>query len=261
MNQIPSQVPVHLSAKELVMIDEMYSTATRGRDKCPAQFYKVPVPDPKKTKEAGYPVDKDEIRIRIFIDSQTVHEAPIRTFADNSGTNFHPMNDRDNRFSERHVDSLSDDDRVIYKPQWEAFLKGDAEQIIGYRLEVLWAKTPSKATPYRHFGIYTAEQLRDASDEVVRQIMGGLDDRAFVTKFLASMEAAGPTREAFNEISELREKLAARDEEMAELREMFKQHIANQGGTAVMQASKKVTKPKGRPKKVKTTDIEEVQTI
>lgn len=243
------------SEKELLMIDESYGALTKGREKCPAQFKRVPVPDPKRTKDSGYPVDKDEIRIRIYLDEQTVTERPIITYADGSGMNFHPMNDWKNEYSERHCDEMHFDDRLVWAKQWEAFQKGDAEQIIGYRLEVLWARTPSKATPYKYFGIHTAEQLRDASDATVSKIMGGYDDRAFVTKFLAAIESEAPAREAYQEIADLRHQLSVRDEEMREMREMIKQVAANQGGIAIAPALKAKPKTKKKViKKVKPTD-------
>lgn len=239
------------SPEDLVSIDIDYSSKTKGMEKVRGFFSKRAVPDPKATIEAGYPIEKDEIMITEFIDAQTTSVRPIRTWRSTDPMNFHPANDKESKLSVHHVDVMHWDDRFIRPKEWEAFLAGDKEQILGYRLDAFWAHSPSKATSYKHFGIQTVEQLADASDELISRILGGLNDREQCRIYLANAKQEQPSREHYLKLEQMEQRLQEKDSEVSELKEMMKQFLANQGGTAI------TAKKAGKPKKIKAYSKEE----
>lgn len=231
------------SEADLVGIDNALRSPTKGRDKIRAAFSKVPFPDPKETKTSGYPVYRDVFMITEFIDPLTTSTRPITTWRSTDPMNFHPMNDKEHEYSDHHCDEMTDDDRWIRSREWAAFLNGDQEQILGYRLTAFWAHNPSRALSFQHFGIMTVEQLADASDETIGRIAGGLEARELCRNYLANAKQQQPSKETFSRINHLEEQLSQKNDELAELRAMIKDVIANQGGSAV---AKKLP---GRPKK------------
>jgi hypothetical protein len=84
----------------------------------------------------------------------------------------------------------SPDDMSRFPDHYAKFKAGEGQQIVGTRLEAVPFMTRSKVEEYKFFGIFTVEQLADASDAVGQKFMGFNADKEKARKFL---EAASGT--------------------------------------------------------------------
>jgi hypothetical protein len=96
------------------------------------------------------------------------------------------------------VDRLaSDDDKSRFADHYAKFKAGQADQVVGTRLEVVPWMSRSKVEEYKFFGVVTVEQLADASDQVGQKFQGFHQDKQKAKNFL---EAASGTSTRIQEL-------------------------------------------------------------
>lgn len=113
-----------------------------------AVFFKDVVKDEGKSEEMGRPIFRDTEFVRIVApgDKTNVVVRPAR-----------------------------EDDKRRFGRQYEAFKRGDAEQIIGTPLAQWPLMTRAQVEELRYFGVLTVEHLADLRDDVKTKIPGSVD--------------------------------------------------------------------------------------
>lgn len=157
------------------------------------EFYRKPVLQPGKSREAGRAVyeEVDYIRIHVPGDKHSVVERP--------------MSDQDAfRFADRYA-------------KWKA---GQEEAVTGTPLTALPGMTPSKVEEYKFFKIVTIEQLAEANDNLGGKFMSFQQDKQRAKAFLEVAANNAP-------IEKMNAELAKRDAELEELRAMITTLQAN----------------------------------
>ena len=199
----------------------------RGREKVRVLFHRpkdgasgLPL-NREKTREAGYPVYEDEVWCRRFVDEDNIMDGPILTFKPEHEHDPSPFNDYDSKVSKHHCDSESGDFRKIWPRAFAAFQRGDAEQIIGYRLESFFVNEPSRVEIWKHFGVRTVEALSELTDATVGKILGGAEDRDKARLAMETIRGARPVMALTAKQSELEAENASLKDEMSEMRAMI----------------------------------------
>ena len=157
------------------------------------EFYRKPVLQPGKSREAGRAVfeEVDYIRIHVPGDKHSVVERPV--------------SDQDKfRFADRYA-------------KWQA---GQEEAVTGTPLSALPGMTPSKIEEYKFFKLVTIEQLAEANDNLGGKFMSFQQDKQRAKAFLEVAANNAP-------IEKMNAELAKRDAELEELRSMITTLQAN----------------------------------
>lgn len=157
------------------------------------EFYRKPVLQPGKSREAGRAVyeEVDYVRIHVPGDKASVIERPVSE---------HDAQ----RFADRYA-------------KWKA---GQAEAVTGTPLSALPGMTPSKVEEYKFFKLVTVEQLAEANDNLGGKFMSFQQDKQRAKAFLEVAKNNAP-------IEKMNEELAKRDAELEELRNMVTALQAN----------------------------------
>lgn len=157
------------------------------------EFYRKPVLQPGKSREAGRAVFEETDYIRIYVpgDKSSVIERPINNL------------DAD-RFADRYR-------------KWQA---GQEEAVTGTPLSALPGMTPSKVEEYRFFKIVTVEQLADANDNLGQKFMSFHADKNRAKNFIEVAKNNAP-------VEQMRSELEKRDAEIENLRLMVEALQAN----------------------------------
>lgn len=157
------------------------------------EFYRKPVLQPGKSREAGRAVfeEVDYIRIHVPGDKHSVVERPVSE---------HDAQ----RFADRYA-------------KWKA---GQSEAVTGTPLSALPGMTPSKVEEYKFFKLVTVEQLAEANDNLGGKFMSFQQDKQRAKAFLEVAKNNAP-------IEKMNEELAKRDAELEELRSMVTALQAN----------------------------------
>lgn len=157
------------------------------------EFFRKPVLQPGKSREAGRAVyeEIDYIRIHVPGDKSSVVERPA-----NQQDIF--------RFQERYN-------------KWKA---GQEEAVSGTPLSALPGMNPSKVEEYKFFKLVTVEQLAEANDNLGAKFMSFQQDKQRAKAFLEVAKNNAP-------IEKMNEELAKRDAELEELRAMITTLQAN----------------------------------
>jgi len=113
-----------------------------------AVFFKDVVKDEGKSEEMGRPIFRDTEFVRIVApgDKTNVVVRPAR-----------------------------EDDKRRFGRQYDAFKRGDAEQIIGTPLAQWPLMTRAQVEEFRYFGVLTVEHLADLRDDVKTKIPGSVE--------------------------------------------------------------------------------------
>lgn len=162
-------------------------------DKLYVEFFREPVMNQGKSREAGRAVyeERDFVRIHVPGDKTTVCVEPM-----------HEMNMF--RF------------RVRYD-KWKA---GQTEAVTGTPLNALPGMTPSKVEEYKFFKIITVEQLAEANDQLGQKFMSFQSDKSRAKAFLEVAKGNAP-------IEKMNAELAKRDDEIETLKAQMAAIMAN----------------------------------
>lgn len=121
------------------------------------EFFRQPILNTPKSKEAGRAVYEERDFVRIFVpgDKTTVCVEPL------------------------HAINL-----MRFKSRYEAWKAGQTEAVTGTPLSSLPAMTPVKIEEYKFFKIVTVEQLAEANDNLGQKFMSFQADKARAKAFL-----------------------------------------------------------------------------
>ena len=157
------------------------------------EFFRKPVLQPGKSREAGRAVyeEVDYVRIHVPGDKSSVIERPV-----SQQDQF--------RFADRYA-------------KWKA---GQEEAVTGTPLSALPGMSPSKVEEYKFFKLVTVEQLAEANDNLGAKFMSFQQDKQRAKAFLEVAKNNAP-------IERMNEELAKRDAELEELRAMVTTLQAN----------------------------------
>jgi len=157
------------------------------------EFFRKPVLQPGKSRDAGRAVyeEVDYVRIHVPGDKSSVIERPV------SQMDIFRFQDRYNK--------------------WKA---GQEEAVTGTPLTALPGMTPSKVEEYKFFKLVTVEQLAEANDNLGAKFMSFQQDKQRAKAFLEVAKNNAP-------IERMNEELAKRDAELEELRAMVTTLQAN----------------------------------
>lgn len=211
------------------------------------RFYRKPKPDLKATKEKGYPVFNDVIYCEVkrelegfVVDKKAMLSAEL------------PEDKQDPLFLERCED-------IKYPTEWRMFQSGDSEQIVGFRLDAFFVNEPSKAEYYKHFGVYTVEQLSSLPESSLINLgHEARADKRLAEAFLKKSQDSAGARMAQQELETLQKKLeqaADREEMLLERLSKLESLVQTRHDGGSVPEEEKPTKRRGRPKKVETGDI------
>ena len=152
------------------------------------EFFRKPVLQPGKSREAGRAVyeEVDYVRIHVPGDKSSVIERPV-----SQQDQF--------RFADRYA-------------KWKA---GQEEAVTGTPLSALPGMSPSKVEEYKFFKLVTVEQLAEANDNLGAKFMSFQQDKQRAKAFLEVAKNNAP-------IEKMNEELAKRDAELEDLREQVK---------------------------------------
>ena len=152
------------------------------------EFFRKPVLQPGKSRDAGRAVyeEVDYVRIHVPGDKSSVIERPV------SQQDVYRFQDRYNK--------------------WKA---GQEEAVTGTPLSALPGMTPSKVEEYKFFKLVTVEQLAEANDNLGAKFMSFQQDKQRAKAFLEVAKNNAP-------IEKMNEELAKRDAELEDLREQVK---------------------------------------
>lgn len=157
------------------------------------EFYRKPVLQPGKSREAGRAVyeEMDYVRIHVPGDKSSVIERP-----------------------------LSQQDIFRFQDRYNKWKAGQDEAVTGTPLTALPGMTPSKVEEYKFFKLVTVEQLAEANDNLGSKFMSFQQDKQRAKAFLEVAKNNAP-------IEKMNEELAKRDAELEELRNMVTALQAN----------------------------------
>ena len=157
------------------------------------EFFRKPVLQPGKSREAGRAVyeEVDYVRIHVPGDKSSVVERP-----------------------------LSEQDVFRFQDRYNKWKAGQDEAVTGTPLTALPGMTPSKVEEYKFFKIITVEQLADANDNLGGKFMSFQMDKQRAKAFMEVAANNAP-------IEKMNAELAKRDAELEELRSMVQALQAN----------------------------------
>jgi len=129
-----------------------------------AVFFKDVVKDEGQSEEMGRPIFRDTEFVRIVApgDKTNVVVRPART-----------------------------DDKQRFARQYEAFKRGDAEQIVGTPLAQWPLMTRAQVEEFRYFGVLTVEHLASLRDDVKMKMPGALDLSKRASAWLEASNGVG----------------------------------------------------------------------
>jgi hypothetical protein len=160
------------------------------------EFFRKPVLQPGKSREAGRAVyeEADYVRIHVPGDKSSVIERP-----------------------------LSQQDVFRFQDRYNKWKAGQDEAVTGTPLSALPGMNPSKVEEYKFFKIITVEQLADANDNLGGKFMSFQQDKQRAQAFMQVAANNAP-------IEKMNAELAKRDAELEELRAMVTALQANAKG-------------------------------
>ena len=160
------------------------------------EFYRKPVLQPGKSREAGRAVyeEVDYVRIHVPGDKSSVIERPV-----------------------------SQQDIFRFQDRYNKWKAGQEEAVSGTPLSALPGMNPSKVEEYKFFKLVTVEQLAEANDNLGAKFMSFQQDKQRAKAFLEVAKNNAP-------IEKMNEELQKRDAEIENLRTMVEALQASQSG-------------------------------
>lgn len=152
------------------------------------EFFRKPVMQPGKSREAGRAVyeEVDYVRIHVPGDKSSVIERP-----------------------------LSEQDVFRFQDRYNKWKAGQAEAVTGTPLSALPGMNASKVEEYKYFKIITVEQLAEANDNLGSKFMSFQQDKQRAQAFMEVARNNAP-------IEKMNAELAKRDDQIEQLTEMVK---------------------------------------
>jgi len=150
------------------------------------EFYRKPILQPGKSREAGRAVyeEVDYIRIHVPGDKSCVIERPV-----------------------------SQQDVFRFQERYNKWKAGQEEAVTGTPLSALPGMNPSKVEEYKFFKLVTVEQLAEANDNLGAKFMSFQQDKQRAKAFMEVAKNNAP-------IEKMNEELQKRDAEIENLRTM-----------------------------------------
>ena len=150
------------------------------------EFFRKPVMQPGKSREAGRAVyeEIDYVRIHVPGDKSSVIERP-----------------------------LSEQDVFRFQDRYNKWKSGQSEAVTGTPLSALPGMNAAKVEEYKFFKIITVEQLAEANDNLGGKFMSFQQDKQRAKAFMEVAANNAP-------IEKMNAELAKRDAELEELRSM-----------------------------------------
>ena len=150
------------------------------------EFFRKPVMQPGKSREAGRAVyeEIDYVRIHVPGDKSSVIERP-----------------------------MSEQDVFRFQDRYNKWKSGQAEAVTGTPLNALPGMNAAKVEEYKFFKIITVEQLAEANDNLGGKFMSFQQDKQRAQAFMEVARNNAP-------IEKMNAELAKRDAELEELRSM-----------------------------------------
>lgn len=179
-------------------LDHDYTSHQRmfaGDEKLFKQFYKGFVPMEQETLEAGRPIFKDVVMIRIIT----------------------PGN-RDNIVDRE----MQPHDKIRFRDAWERFQKGESEIGNGTRLVEWPLVSRSMSEELRFMGFFTVEQVAEANDAACDKVAGLRELKARAISWLKVTNDAEATSKALADAEAKDAQIRALQEQVAELVKMVK---------------------------------------
>ena len=160
------------------------------------EFYRKPVLQPGKSREAGRAVyeEIDYVRIHVPGDKSSVIERPV-----------------------------SQQDVFRFQDRYNKWKAGQEEAVTGTPLSALPGMTASKVEEYKFFKLVTVEQLAEANDNLGAKFMSFHQDKQRAKAFIEVAKNNAP-------IEKMNEELQKRDAEIENLRTMVEALQASQSG-------------------------------
>lgn len=161
-----------------------------------ARFYVRPVKDESASAEAGRPIYKDReyVEIRAAGNSQNIVQRPV-----------------------------TDMDRQRFPRQYNLFLAGNSDQVVGTRLsEVAWMSR-SQVEELAYLKIFTLEQLSELNDQVCINTPGLHDLKRRAKLALEQAANAAPLTALQEENTQLKNQLEALAETVKEQTKLLKE--------------------------------------
>lgn len=152
------------------------------------EFFRKPIMQPGKSREAGRAVyeEVDYVRIHVPGDKSSVIERP-----------------------------LSEQDVFRFQDRYNKWKSGQAEAVTGTPLNALPGMNASKVEEYKYFKIITVEQLAEANDNLGAKFMSFQQDKQRAQAFMEVARNNAP-------IEKMNAELAKRDDQIEQLQEMVK---------------------------------------
>lgn len=160
------------------------------------EFYRKPVLQPGKSREAGRAVydEVDYVRIHVPGDKSSVIERPV-----------------------------SQQDIFRFQDRYNKWKAGQEEAVTGTPLSALPGMTASKVEEYKFFKLVTVEQLAEANDNLGAKFMSFHQDKQRAKAFIEVAKNNAP-------IEKMNEELQKRDAEIENLKTMVEALQASQSG-------------------------------
>lgn len=160
------------------------------------EFYRKPVLQPGKSREAGRAVyeEIDYVRIHVPGDKSCVVERPV-----------------------------SQQDVFRFQERYNKWKAGQEEAVTGTPLSALPGMNPSKVEEYKFFKLVTVEQLAEANDNLGAKFMSFQQDKQRAKAFMEVAKNNAP-------IEKMNEELQKRDAEIENLRTMVEALQVSQSG-------------------------------
>ncbi len=157
------------------------------------EFFRKPILQPGKSREAGRAVyeEIDYVRIHVPGDKSSVIERPV-----------------------------SQQDIFRFQDRYNKWKAGQEEAVTGTPLTALPGMNPSKIEEYKFFKLVTVEQLAEANDNLGGKFMSFQQDKQRAKVFLEVAKNNAP-------IEKMNEELQKRDAEIENLRTMVEALQAN----------------------------------
>lgn len=202
----------------------------------PVQFYARSIENPLFGKKEGEMPRKNLIYIKIFLDGGlSIYDQPAVT---NSP-------DVEEGMVLRDAEGIRDDARR-FKRQWDAFLNGRSDEIMGTPLSVIFPHDPAKVDNYKHFQVRTVEQLANTPIQALQQIgAGAVTDANIAKEFMK-----GGTERRQEDLEERFEEQLVENEFLKDqIREMSQRIEEMASGTLAQPTKKKTSQQKSKTKK------------
>ncbi|HEX9572462.1 MAG TPA: hypothetical protein VF994_00110 [Myxococcales bacterium] len=118
--------------------------------------------------------------------------------------------------AEQRSRPMREADKFRFKPEWEAFEKGETAPALGTPLDELPFLGMVQREEFKHMGVKTAEQLAAMSDVNGQKFMGFQQLRRRVQDYLAAAAGEAP-------LNDMRKELESRDAQIAAMQKQLEE--------------------------------------